>query len=350
MYSGERVVAAESLSNGQVAVALASGDVNLLKPGDNGLVVASQLKAQSGTAASPSSINVVENSRGGFSVLVSSQGSDTLFVYAQGGSAPPPTLSSSGTSSSTGSLSTGQATLTSAATSLISSMTTAMNASQSSAGASTASSSGATTNSGAAAALSITALSLGGFSSLGNGSSGGVGSAELVGIEGNSYFSVPVLDFGSEIDEAEASRMPGLASEYPIGDTSPLNQFVVGIEEALNDYLGTGDALPSGAPVPSHDPWDADLFGIRPPVESRVPVAETDDRGAAPAPDAAPIDTGRNEQPGAGSGAVPSSPTERVGASLGAPAGFAASLLLVPWLARKARAPRPIRRMRESRR
>ena len=58
----------------------------------------------------------------------------------------------------------------------------------------TSTSSSASTSSGAlsATATSAAGLSLGGFSSLKGGSSGGTGEALLVAVEGNTYLSVPV--------------------------------------------------------------------------------------------------------------------------------------------------------------
>ncbi|MFO0911124.1 MAG: VCBS repeat-containing protein, partial [Isosphaeraceae bacterium] len=352
VYSSEPVVAAQALATGKVAVALASGAVNLLEPSGDGLVVTSQLQARGGTAVSPSSINVVENSRGGFSVLVSSQGSDTLFVYAPDVSTPLPTPVAPRTPSLTGFGSSSSQPTTSLTSSIgIMKMSTVTSISQTSASTSTASSSSSTSAVGTAG-LSITALSLGGFTSLGKGSSTGTGSAELVGVEGNSYFSVPVLDFGSELDEVDASRIPGLATEFPIGDASPLNQFIVGLEEALHDYLGADETLPPGAPGSAFDPWNADLFGIRRALESRVPGAEANDYRAAPdppVPNAASIETGMHEQPEEPAGTIPESPSERIGARLSVMAGFASAFLLIPWLERTARTPRSIRLLRESR-
>ena len=94
-------------------------------------------------------------------------------------------------------------------------------------------------------------LSLGGFSSLGNGSSKGTGDAILVSVEGNTYLSVPILDFGSENGEEAGDgegRMPWLSALHPFGDTSPLTRFVIGLDEALRDYRGSEESHPAAEP------------------------------------------------------------------------------------------------------
>ena len=85
VYSGRQVVAAQALPSGQVVVALADGIVDILAPQGNGLSVASELLPEGGTPALPSAIDVVDKSNGLFDVLVSSQGSDTIFVFSLGG-------------------------------------------------------------------------------------------------------------------------------------------------------------------------------------------------------------------------------------------------------------------------
>ena len=85
VFSGQQVLAAQALSSGQVVVALASGAVELLEPQGDGLTVSAALEAEGGIPALPSSIDVLKNANGSFDVLVSSQGSDTIFVYAQAG-------------------------------------------------------------------------------------------------------------------------------------------------------------------------------------------------------------------------------------------------------------------------
>ena len=83
VYSGQQVVAAQALASGQVVVVLADGAVDLLQPQGNGLTVESVLQAQGGVPALPSAIEVVNKPGGQFNVLVSSEGSDNIFVFAQ---------------------------------------------------------------------------------------------------------------------------------------------------------------------------------------------------------------------------------------------------------------------------
>ena len=85
VFSGQQVLAAQALPNGQVVVALADGIVDILVPQGNGLSVASELLPEGETPALPSAIEVVDKPNGLFDVLVSSQGSDTIFVFAPGG-------------------------------------------------------------------------------------------------------------------------------------------------------------------------------------------------------------------------------------------------------------------------
>ncbi len=236
VFSGQQVLAAQALATGQVVAALANGDVSLLSPQGNGLTVTSILQAQAGVPAVPSAIDVVSNPGGQFNVLVSSEGSDTIYVFAQVASAgegggtivtnpalpalnsfQPPTLSATGQSFSVtaGAIATGASATAAAATS-----------------------SSASTSSSTASVTATTSvgMSLGSFSSLGNRSSSDVGATVLVAVEGNTYLSVPILDFGSSVDDeagAGRARMPGLSGMYPFGDTSPLTRFVIGLDEAL---------------------------------------------------------------------------------------------------------------------
>ena len=166
------------------------------------------------------------------------------------------------------------------------------NANATSASATAASTStSASTSSGAlsATATSTVGLSLGGFSSLGNGSTRGTGEAVLVSVEGNTYLSVPILDFGSENGEEAGDgegRMPWLSTLHPFGDTSPLTRFVIGLDEALRDYRGSEEAPCRGTPARSHDPWNEDLFYRHLPVQPPVLRQETDDPTEGGSPEA----------------------------------------------------------------
>src|SRR5205823_6451581 len=76
-------------SGGEVVVALASGTVLVLTPDGERFRVAAQLQAQGGVPALPSAVEVLRTSTGQLQVLVSSQGSDTIFVFAAAASSPP---------------------------------------------------------------------------------------------------------------------------------------------------------------------------------------------------------------------------------------------------------------------
>ena len=263
-YSGQPVVAAQAVASGQVVVALADGGVDLLQPQGNALSVESILQTQGAGPASPSAIDVVNKPGGQLNVLVSSEGSDNIYVFSQvavseggggplpGGATPPelnlvqtPTLSSATTTSSTLALSTTAITTSASATA-----TTSTSASTSSASVSST----ATTSVG---------LSLGNFSSLGNRSTTGNGGTVLVAVEGNTYVSVPILDFGSAIEADEGAgkqRMPWLSRMHNFGDSSPLTKFVIGLDEALRAYRGADDPTSSGGRGLLNDPWNEDLF------------------------------------------------------------------------------------------
>ena len=191
-------------------------------------------------------------------------------------------------------------------------------------------------------------MSLGSFSSLVNTLSNDESTAILVPVGSNPYLSVPVLAFGSEHDDeaaAATTRMPGLATQYPIGDTSPQSRFVVGIDEALEEYRGSREVTLPGTPDPLHDLWNEDLFSPRPPGQSRALVPDTvapieagnpgalpDARAQAPVPN----DQATNERLDDGTGVFPSGPSERIRARLLAMAGFVAGLFLMPSRARMA--------------
>ena len=229
VFSDQQVLAAQALPSGQVVAALANGIVDILAPQGNGLGVASELLATGGTPTLPSAIDVVEKPNGLFNVLVSSQGSDTIFVFDTAAAAGTP--STGGASLPT--LNAFQPTTVSSTQVVVFAATAnASSASQ----ASVSATSSASANSGAVSVSTGTTagLSLGNLSSLGNSLGKGTTDAVLVSIEGNTYLSVPVLGIGSEnAEEAGAGegRMPWLSTMLPFGDTSPLTRFVIGIDE-----------------------------------------------------------------------------------------------------------------------
>ncbi len=266
VYSGEQVVAAQALANGQVVAALADGAVDLLNTQGNSLNLASVLQAQAGVPTSPSSIDVVSKPSGQFSVLVSSEGSDNLFVFApataspegEGGGVLPATSSPPALNSiQTPTLSSATASVTSALT------TSAITTSASATTSSTSSSSSTSAASVSSTATSSVGLSLGGFSSLGNRSVGGSSSTILVPVEGNTYLSVPILDLNAGNEDEDAAgkrRMPGLSSKFSFGDTSPLTRFVIGLDEAIERFRGADQAPLLNGPGALSDPWNEDLF------------------------------------------------------------------------------------------
>lgn len=356
MFSGEQVLAAEAPSSGQVVVALASGAVDLLAPQGDGLIVSAQLQAQGGTPALPSSIDVLKNASGSFDVLVSSQGSDTIYVYASqaAGAFTPGTFTPSGgvfpttgvPSSATAGFSLNQAAF----------LLTSSSESSTTESSSTASTSSSSTAVSAAPGGGVSVgLSLGGFTSLVSTLVKGASVAILVAMEGNSYLNVPVLEFGFGYGEEASTgmgRMPELSAKYPIGDTSPLWRLIVGIDEALGDYRRSGESTLSGAFAPSHDPWSEDLFWPRLSGGSRVrapdPVGRLKVQDAGAARDEPPRGsglrdggtTGQFSEPGRGDAGTPAPALlDRIGAGLKALAS--AALILIPSFACRARESRP---------
>jgi hypothetical protein len=270
VYSGQQVLAAQALSSGQVVVALADGAVNLLTPRGSGLSVASELLPQGEAPAVPSAIQVLAKSNGSLDVLVSSQGSDTISVFSGGASsgASAPGLGGSSPAAS----SSFQSPTATATPGTI--LTGNVNSASTSAAAVSASTSASTSSVSVTAIVTTTVgLSLGGFTSLGNTTSRGTGDALLVSVEGNTYLSVPILDFGSESEKESddpQGRMPWLSTHHPFGDTSPLTRFVIGLDEALRDYPGSEEEPLLRNFGRSHDPWNEDLFYHRLPVQPRA--------------------------------------------------------------------------------
>ncbi len=278
-FSGQQVLAAQALPNGQVVAALADGDVSLLGPEGNSLAVDSVLEAQSGLAALPSAIDVVSKSNGQFDVLVSSQGSDTIFVYAQGatlGGSSSPIL----TVSSSPPLSPFQApaAFTPSQSFILTSSTVTTGASQAAAATTASASTSSSSASVTASTATTVGLSLGGFSSLGNGTSQETGGTILVPVEGNTYVSVPILDSGPGADggDADGPRMPWLSGMHSFGDKSDLTRFVIGLDEALEDYRGSEGPPVMQGPGPSDDPWRKDILQPRLPRPPVLPARQTD--------------------------------------------------------------------------
>jgi hypothetical protein len=343
VFSGQQVLAAQALLSGKVVVALADGVVDILVPQGNELSVESELLPKGETPALPSAIQVVDKPNGLFDVLVSSQGSDTIFVFDVGGALSVPGTPSVGSPSPPPSGLFQSPTVTTTQFVVLTATANAAGASQTAVSTSTS----ASTISGSlsATATSAVGLSLGSFSSLDNGSAPGPGEAVLVPIEGNNYLSVPILGFGSQNGEADngEGRMPWLSTLHPFGDTSPLTQFVIGLDEALRDYRGSEEAPLLRNPGPANDPWNEDLFHQHLPVQPPVLGQEKDDPKEVGGPEAMlpethqkPLQDDRGAHSRLGdkrfdeTGVLPSSPAVRIFAGFKALAGLLAAMLLTP--------------------
>ncbi len=150
--------------------------------------------------------------------------------------------------------------------------------------------------------------------------------------------------------------MPWLSTLHPIGDTSPLTRFVIGLDEALKAYPGTAEdpLLKSSGPFP--DPWSEDLFYPHLPVQPPVLGPGTDSPREAGSPQAVRLtprqnalwtdrafgaslgDLGRDEP-----GGQPSAPLARFGAGFELLTGLLAAVVVAPvsgrYASRKAKEP-----------
>jgi hypothetical protein len=282
VYSTQDVLAARALASGQVVVALAGGTVEVLTPQGNGLSVAAELQAQGGVPVLPSALEVLQTDSGQAEVLVTSAGSDSVFVFTAaggkglppgevtlvgltglsvGGAVPPLVLGGSAVAV------TSSPTVSSAAVPVLVGLTTG-----SAAGglgvADTAAATGALSVSAVSVSLSATTgLALGTVTASSNGG-GTEESVALVQLQGNTYSTVALLDFGSggEDDAGSAGgRLPGLSSRYAVGDTSPLTRFVIGQEAAVQHYREEETVRFPGTGEAADDPWMEDLFQQVPP-------------------------------------------------------------------------------------
>jgi hypothetical protein len=317
VFSAQPVLTAQALPDGQVVAALAGGSVAILAPAGNGLSVVSELHPQGATPTLASSLQVVNAANGSFNVLVTSQGSDTIFVFAQGGTATAagagatggPALASFSTGAASGGSATQVVALTASVNAAGAASTSASTSSSASAAASTASATGAA------------GISLGQFTSSVNASARGTDTALLVPIEGNAYLSVPILGFGHDDEEGREDgqgRMPWLSERYPLGDPSPRTRFLIGLDGALEQDRGVEDE----GMGPAQDPWNEDLFSPRLPIPPRSGL----EPGNTGAPEAAlPKANDCEEREIRGS-----SSTARLVARLQALAGVLAATLLMP--------------------
>jgi hypothetical protein len=286
VFSGQVVLAAQAQANGLVVVALAGGTVEVLVPQGDGLGVATELRAQAGVPVLPSALQVLRTASGQLQVLVSSQGSDTIFVFAAAVIAPPSPVNvppllpprfvfvpgivepvpSPGESlqpvNSASPTSVSQTQGSTAPTNRSTLLT--LGGTDSSGTSATSSSSSVSTTVSATAGISFNSVV-----SHETSVSSGAGEADLVPIQGNTYATVAVLDFGFAQDDdlITGGRMPWLSTRLPIGGLSPLTRFVIGQQEALQDYRGGREARATedkeALPI---DPWNEDLFQRRPPL------------------------------------------------------------------------------------
>ena len=247
-FSAQKVLADEALANGQVVVALAGGDVKVLTPNGATLSVAADLRPQGGVPEDLSSLQILQTSGGGLEALVSSQGSDTVFVFALGvagrdlgGGSGSDSGVSGQPGSNRGNASTGQTTDT-VVTLTLTSNASALNALTSNLlAAGPASTGGVLANS---VAGSVPGLALSGFLGENNPVLETNGTAVLVPIQGNTYSTVAMLDFGAQgdADFGRSGRHPELSMRYAVGDTTGLGQFIMGLEEAVKQYRQAEEA------------------------------------------------------------------------------------------------------------
>ena len=280
IHAADDLVAARALSGDRVVVVTTDGRVQLLSQQGGSFAVTAELQAQSGLPIAPSSLVVLQQGNGSFRVLVSSQGSDTVSVFAAAAVQPIQFF-----------------------------IPIAMNNSQSSASFTTAFTNFSTfvnSNSLSGSLSATTGLSLSSFFSGNNFVFTATSSAALVAVAGNSYSTVAVLDFGSQRDDDSGDgrgRMPWLSTRYPVGDTSPLGRFVIGLEDAIQGFRRDRNEsrLSDDAEAPTNDPWHLDLFQQPRPARTparngnlKSPAADTpkppnklDAPGSAPQQDAA---------------------------------------------------------------
>ena len=292
-FSGQKVLADEALANGQVVVALAGGDVKVLTPNGALLSIAADLRPQGGVPEDLSSLQILQTSGGGLEALVSSQGSDTVFVFALSGGAKD--LGSGSGSDSGGSgqpggnrvnASTGQSTDT-AVTLTPTSIAGGLNALTSTLLAAGPSSTGGVVANSVAG--SVPGLAISGFLGENNPIVETNGTAVLVPIQGNTYSTVAMLEFGAQGDAefGRGARRPELSMRYAVGDTSELGQFVIGLEEAVKQYRQAEETRILqiiNSKDDGNDPWLEDLFHRQGPSQPPILDKGKEKKSAEAAP------------------------------------------------------------------
>jgi FG-GAP-like repeat len=281
VFSSQRVLAVEALASGQVVVALAGGAVKVLTPQGDSLSVAADLMPQGGVPELSSSLEILQTSGGQLEALVSSQGSDTVFVFALGGAAKEVGGGSGSDSGSGGQVGGGRGGTTPGSTANDTAAT--LNQSSSSSGLNSLTSSllaaGPVSSVGAVSlsvAGTVPGAAISGFIGENATQTETNGKAVLVPIQGNTYSTVAVLDFGAQSDDDSVGgtrRQPELSMRYAVGDTSGLGRFVMGLEEAVGRYRVMEEELfQQDSNPPSNDPWIKDLFHHQAPA--RLPIRD----------------------------------------------------------------------------
>jgi hypothetical protein len=306
VFSGQDVLAARALPGGQVVVALAGGAVQVLTPQGEGLGVTADLRAQGGVPALPSTLEVLQTAGGQPEVLVSSRGSDTIFVFALAvGSTGPASaevaqLEPGAPPVAGGGVPAAQGAASASATPLQVVIALATGSAAGPFGVTEGANASSTLASGPLSATlgSNAGLALGGLLSSNTSSGTDDSAAVLVPVQGNAYSTVAVLDFGSGTDDEPANgggRRPEFSASYPLGDTSPSTRFVTGQEEALQQYRDSeAGRLTEGSEAPPNDPWEEDLLDQLQPSRPPVPDGQKDRP-----PESAPPETRRpGREPG----------------------------------------------------
>jgi FG-GAP-like repeat len=282
-FSAQRVLADEALANGQVVVALAGGDVKVLTPHGASLSVSADLRPQGGVPADLSSLQILQTSGGGLEALVSSQGSDTVFVFALSGAVKDISAGSGSDSGASGQLggnrgnaSTGQTTTDNAVTLTQTSSAGALYALTSNLLAAGPASGGGVIASSVAG--SVPGITISGFLGDNTAVVETNGTAVLVPIQGNTYSTVAMLDFGAQgdADFGRRGRNPALSMRYAVGDTTELGQFVMGLEQAVKQYRQAEQARVQqiiNSKDADEDPWLEDLFHRQEPI--RPPISDS---------------------------------------------------------------------------
>jgi hypothetical protein len=276
VFVGSHLVAARALSSGQVVVAVADGTVKILSPQGDHLIVTSELRAQAGAPALPSSLVVLQQASGQFQVLVSSRGSDTVSVFASVSSGLPSIsllIPSQVITNQTLGASFPNSLLTISTLLSLNSLTDSL---------------GGTAGISLASFLSTNSFV---FST--------ASAAALVSVDGNTYSTVAVLDFGSQQDDDSGDgrgRRPELSTRFPFGSRSPLTRFVIGIEEAIQEFRRIADdaVLPEDGESPLSELWGEDLFQRQQPV--RAPTRDPNE-APKPSPETPPDDKERQSKP-----------------------------------------------------